>query len=94
MAVFEEISQPDVTLYYTEDINIENANWFNPYNEIKGVLLGYELDRYGLRMRFTATKFDPAPLEDSDFEVPSNFKKVPYDELEKEMEEMFRTLVE
>lgn len=94
VAVFEAISQPDVTLYYTEDINIENANWYNPYSEIKGVLLGYELDRYGLRMRFTATKFDPSPLEEKDFEVPSNFKKVPFDELEKEMEGMFKTLVE
>jgi hypothetical protein len=93
IALFEELGQPEATLYYTDAIGIENPNWCFPYHEITGVFMVYELEQWGLRTRFTAEKFDPAPVEDSMFEVPSGYKKVPVADLEKEMEEMFGAIV-
>lgn len=43
-------------IYYTDEIKIKSPNWFTPYNEINGVLLEYEIERYGLKMRFTASE--------------------------------------
>lgn len=94
VAIFEEMGQPDATLHYTDGIGIENPNWCLPYHEINGVMLVYEVQQYGLRMRFTATKFDPAPVDDKVFEIPSNYKAVPVDELQKEIEEMFSTIID
>ncbi|MFN3343005.1 MAG: hypothetical protein ACK40M_09935 [Flavobacteriales bacterium] len=94
VAIFEELGQPEATLYYTDEIGIKNPNWCFPYHAIDGVMLIYELQQFGIRMRFTAEKFDPAPIDDKIFEVPSNYNAVPFAELEKEMEEMFSTIVD
>ncbi|MBX7093368.1 MAG: hypothetical protein K1X56_01515 [Flavobacteriales bacterium] len=94
VAIFEEMGQPEATLMYTEQIGIKDPNWCLPYNEITGVLLVYEVEQYGIRMRFTAKKFDPAPVEDKMLEIPSNYKQVPVNDLEREIEEMFSTIVD
>lgn len=90
----DQMGQPEATLLYTDRIGIENPNWCMPYHEIKGVFLVYELEQFGLRMRFTATKFNDEPVEDAEFEVPANYKNVPVNDLEKEMEDMFGTIVD
>lgn len=94
IAFFNTMGQPEATLYYTDAIGIENPNWAFPYHEIKGVFLIYEIEQFGIRMRFTAKKFNPDPIEDKEFEVPSNYKSVPVEELSKEMEDMFGTIVD
>ncbi|MEY3397763.1 MAG: hypothetical protein RL220_357 [Bacteroidota bacterium] len=43
-----------VELYYTDQIEIKSPNWFTNYAPLDGVLLGYDLDWMGLRMRFRA----------------------------------------
>ena len=94
IAVFEDLSQPDVTLYYTDDIGIKNANWCTPYNEIEDVLLVYEVERYGMRMRFTATKFIKEDIPNETFDIPANYKEVPLDKMEQEMSDMFKSFLE
>lgn len=88
------LGQPEATLYYTDAIGIENPNWCLPYHEIKGVFLIYEIEQFGIRMRFTAKKFTDEAIDDKEFEVPANYKSVPVDELQKEMEDMFGTIVD
>lgn len=94
IAVFEDLSQPDVTLYYTDEIGIKNANWCTPYNEIEDVLLVYEVERYGMRMRFTATKFIKEDIPNEIFDIPANYKEVPLEKMEQEMSEMFKSFLE
>lgn len=92
VAYYEELEQPDVAIYSTTDINIPNSNWWTPFHEIDGVLLEYEIERYDFRMRFSATKFTSREVEDSEFDIPSNYKKVSIEKIEKELKEVFGSL--
>lgn len=47
-------------VYYTDEIAIENPNSTNPYNQIDGVLMEFQLKLEYLKMKFTAEKFVPA----------------------------------
>lgn len=45
-------------VYYTNDIKLAEPNMTNPYKEIDGVLVEFQLSLSGLKMRFTAEKFE------------------------------------
>ncbi len=45
-------------VYYTNDIKLVNPNMTNPYKKIDGVLVEFQLSLSGLKMRFTAEKFE------------------------------------
>lgn len=92
-AVFEDISYPEAELWYTDDIEIENANWCYPYSEIKGVLLQYEIERYGLRMRLKASKFTDEPVDDKEFDLPQGYKKVKLENFESEVKKIFGMVI-
>lgn len=53
-----------VTLWYTDEIDLKRPNWYNPFHEIKGFLLAYAIDRYGIRMEFRAKSFSDASVEE------------------------------
>lgn len=92
-AVFEDIAYPEAELWYTDEIDIENANWCYPYSEIKGVLLQYEIERYGLRMRLKATHFRDEPVDDSEFNLPAGYKKVKLKNFESEVKKIFGMVI-
>ena len=92
VAYYEEVEQPDVAIYSTADIKIPNSNWWTPFHEIEDVLLEYEVEQFDFRMRFTAVKFTVTEVEDSAFDVPSQYKKVSLKKIEKELHEVFGTL--
>lgn len=79
-----------IELWYTEDIELKNSNWYNPFKKVPGVLLEYAIDRYGIRMEFKAKKFDAAELSDSDLELPKtkNFKS--YSEYNTKLNGLFK----
>jgi len=84
-AVFENIVSPEAEIWYTDDIELENANWCYPYSDIKGVLVQYELERYGLRMRLKAKKFTQEEVDDKEFELPTGYDRVKLRDFEEEM---------
>ena len=45
-------------VYYTKDIKLEDPNMTNPYKKIDGVLVEFQLSLSGLKMKFTAEKFE------------------------------------
>jgi len=93
VAVFEDISYPEAELWYTEDIDLDNANWCYPYSEIKGVLLQYEIERYGLRMRLKATSFKEEAVDDAEFNLPTGYKKVQLKNFEAEVKKIFGMVI-
>jgi hypothetical protein len=54
VAVSKMDPSDSIELWYTDQICLPNANWYNPFKEIKGTLLAYSIDRYGIRMVFRA----------------------------------------
>ncbi len=78
-------------VYYTNEIDIPDANWYNPYKEIEGVLLEYEIERFNVLMHLTASKVEPANFEEGEFTSPEEYDVVDKSEMEK-MHDMFKEL--
>lgn len=93
MGVFDNLDDGyDGEVYETKDIGIDSPNWCNPYRELGGVLLGYEIDQFGLQMRFRADKITDTIVSDSTFMIPSNYKKVSLERMLYEIEELSNNL--
>lgn len=84
-----EVEAPDFTIYYTKELNIKDPNFSNPFQAIDGVLMEYQLKKFGLEMKFVATKIAKEAVDDKDFEVPTDYKKI----TPKELDELFQGMM-
>lgn len=73
---FTSDSVPSIILYHTPDIEIPNPNWWNQFNQCDEVLLGYEVEQYGMRMRLRATSVRMDEVNDDVFIVPEGYSEV------------------
>ncbi len=72
----------DFDIYYTNDIEMTNPNWNNPFHSIKGVLLEYQIKMFGIKTRITAKSVEYIEIPDEDFAIPDGFKEVSREEME------------
>jgi len=86
---FDDMELQGFDLYYTNEIGIENPNWCNPYFEIDGVLLQYEIQKYGIRTRFVANEVQEVKIESSDFDLNADCKQISFEEMDKKIESIF-----
>jgi len=91
VAVFDRIDQPEIELWYTDRIGMEQPNWFGPFAEVPGVLLRYEMVHYGLRMRLDAISVKPGKVDPATFQVKPDYEPVPPERMHKEMAEVLDT---
>ena len=63
-------TQETFDIYYTEEITLKNPNSTNPYKEIKGVLMEFELQLLYLKMRFVANHYQE--IENNNFNAGLN----------------------
>jgi hypothetical protein len=68
-------------IYYTGEINLKHPNATNPYKNIDGVLMEFELHLLFLKMRFTAENFQPHVTSVSQVEIPGNSKEISRDQM-------------
>jgi hypothetical protein len=80
---------PSVEVWFTKDIEVKDPNWSNAYYKVDGVLMDYNLKKFGLELHFTATSVQEATIDPSVFEIPADYKSKPNDELEKMMSGFF-----
>jgi GLPGLI family protein len=80
-------AQAPFDIWYTKELNIENPNWSNPYHEIDGVLMEYQLKRYGLELRFNAISVSKASIDESIFSLPSEYKIISRQEMAKKFQD-------
>lgn len=82
-----------ITLWYTEEIDIRDANWYNTFHEVPGVLLAYSIDRFGIRMDYKAKKFIPKIDKSKQrlFTLPAKGTHISYREYEQKMNNLFAT---
>ena len=78
-----------IHVYYTNDIGIIHPNWSNPYSKIDGVLMEFDMERYGVSMHMKAKTVVAQKIEDNAFDAPeSDYKKIPFVELETILQEL------
>jgi len=99
MAEFKIDSVPPVKLYYTNELDIENPNWYNQYREINGFLMGYEIEQFGMRMKLMAkslTKVNKPILSDLVFgeRKSENYQHKNPQELKEEIQDMIDDFME
>jgi hypothetical protein len=70
----ENASEFDI--YYTKDLNIQNPNFANPFFKIDGVLMEYQMKKFGLEMKFMAKAVKCEDVDDSTFELPEDYKPI------------------
>jgi hypothetical protein len=80
---------PAMEVWFTKEIQITDPNWSNCYYKVDGVLMDYNLHKFGLELHFTATSVSEAQIDPSVFEIPEDYKQQPNAELEKMMSGFF-----
>lgn len=91
IAIFDRIDHPEIELWYTDRIDLKEPNWYNPFVEVPGVLLRYEVQHYGLRMRLTAISVKPGKVDAAKFAPSTEHQQVPPEVLHHEMAEVLGT---
>lgn len=77
-----------IYVYYTKDIGITSPNWSNPYNKIDGVLMDFQIERYGITMHLKAKSVIDQNVDSRIFEITDDYKEIPFAELEKILQEL------
>ena len=80
----------DVDILETNKIPIKNSNWCTQYSNFQGVLLGYELEKFGMNMKFIAKSIDQSiEVSDDEFSIPEDCKEVSLDKFLWKMKDIF-----
>ncbi|MBC7412659.1 MAG: hypothetical protein H7331_09430 [Bacteroidia bacterium] len=69
-------------LYYTQDIDAKNCNWWSPFKSIDGVLMDYHAVKYGIHMHLTAREVKTVTVEDKVFALPTSYKQISVPEMD------------
>ncbi len=91
IAIFSDISRPEVELWYTDGICVREPNWFGPFAEVPGVLLRYEMIQHGMRMRLDAISVTKGPVDETKFIPKEEYQLVPATTLHNELAEVLDT---
>lgn len=90
-ATVKLINGEEIKVSYTNDIGIKDPNWSNPYHQIDGVLMEFQMERYGVVMHLKAKSVLAQTIDDDTFKVPadsSEYKMIVFAELEKILQEL------
>ena len=91
IAIYGSIDMPEIELYYTDRIGLNDPNWYGPFNAIPGVLLRYEMVQYGMRMRLEAVAVRPGPVDEAKFADKGGYTRVSPEALHTELEQVLST---
>jgi hypothetical protein len=88
IAAFMNHPEDSILLYHTSAIDIDTPNWCNQYNAIPEVLMAYELEQFGKRMRLTAREISYEEVSDEEFLHQEGFKDVSMNEMKLQIENL------
>lgn len=89
-------SHPDIgttEAWYTDDIQLNNANWYSPYRDLEGMLMKYEVKQFGVKMTFTASSFESIDGDSSLFKTQKGGDKIDLEQFQNEMNELFKGVI-
>lgn len=85
LVIYDGIKEKEAEIKYCKDINVLNPNWYNIYNDIPYVLLQYEYNQFGLRLRLKAKRLDLMDVEDEIFLSSDEYREVSPEEFVDEL---------
>ena len=73
----DEKNQNDTfDIYYTDMIKIKSFNDHTPFQSLDGVLLEFQLEFYGIPLKFKATEVKQHSISPNEFEIPNGYKRI------------------
>lgn len=91
IAIFDKVDEREIELWYTDEIEMTNPNWFSPFAEVPGVLLRYDMIQYGMRMRLDALSVTPGAVDQTKFIPKKDYESVSAEVLHHELKEVLGT---
>ena len=89
--LYDDISAPEVEVWYTEDLALETPNWYGPYSEVPGVLMRYELVQHNIRMRLEAASVKMGAVAADKFSTRPDYQQVTPEVLYHQLDEVLGT---
>jgi hypothetical protein len=90
IATFPNIKPDTFEIWYTKDLGVEVPNINNPFSEIDGVLLEFNMHLKKLSLRLEAEKIEHVSVPWSDFKVPEGYRAC----TKQRMEDILNALLE
>lgn len=87
-------SVPPIQLYHTDEIDIEDPNWYTQFYEMDEVLLGYEVEQFGMRMKLLASRVVKSEVPESAFLVDSTYQLVSGEQLADQLRTLLNEYLE
>ena len=92
LIVYDEIGSKEAPLIYCESIDIVNPNWYNIYNDIPFVLLQYEYNQFGMKLRLKVKSIDFMKIDDKYFLPSEEYRDVTPEEFVDELKVIAESL--
>ena len=91
LIVFEDMEMREIEVYYTDQIEMDSPNWCTQYHEIEGVLMAYEIEEFGIRMRLEAEEVK-TPLRDTEMlQAETEYSEITREMMDVELEQLVQT---
>lgn len=91
LVVYEDVDIPEIEVFYTTDIKMESPNWCTQYRDIEGVLMAYELEEFGVRMRLEAESVQNTPLDPEALATQDDYTEISRESMDVELEQLVET---
>lgn len=69
-------------VYYTDEIQVNQPNLTNPFHEIDGVLMEFEIWLHNLRMRMSAYNVVEKKIHEKEFSIPAEYQRISKNDME------------
>ena len=73
---FENDSSKNFSLFYTNEIGVEEPNWCTPFHEIKGVLMEAQVNKFNIDMKMVAKSVVAEEYPDEDFVITQEYQPI------------------
>ncbi len=60
-------------VYYTNRIDVDSPNAMNPFREVEGTLMEFQIDLLNVRMHLRASRVEPKKIPARQFKVPDEY---------------------
>jgi len=88
IGVFHDLETPDIVIYYTDQFTIKDPNWCNPFSEIDGVMMAYEIEQFETRARIVATNVTVDGVTKEELNKDEGYTEVNYESMKIEFEKI------
>ena len=90
LAVFQDNEKENFEILYSDSFNVANPNTINPFGEIDGVLMAFNLNISNVKMHLVAEKVTFGGVSSKEFKIPKGYTPIN----KEKMEEVVYTLLE